>query len=139
MFVSRTRFLARKKVCEMCEYYKPSTGSCGTLALGTWVKHEGEDVHLCGCVMQGKLWLSFWKCPIGRWTKAPTAFETLKILNSFSKPPTKDDFRRFQQLKTELKGRALIDSSDECEACLLREMRELRNYVEKYLEEMGEE
>jgi hypothetical protein len=132
MLVSRTRFLARVKTCETCQYFKPSTGSCGTLILGDTVTHNGEPYKLCGCKIKAKAWLAFASCPLDKWQQKDRIVAILKEVKQFSKPPTQEEINRFYERKSELVGRSV---SPECEACAREEIRNFIKDINNYLEE----
>lgn len=135
MIVTRTRYLARMKVCEMCKHYKPSTKSCGTIVLGDRVQHNGDEVRLCGCVMTNKAWLAFAKCPLGHWGNQKSTTYYYGIVRSFHNPPTKEEIDTYYRLKSELIGRQIIS---ECDACAIREIREFTKHCEELFEEGNE-
>lgn len=132
MIVSRTRFLARVQTCQHCEFYKPSTGSCGTLAHRDRVMVNGEEKILCGCVIRAKAWVAFFSCPLDKWHQKDRIVAILREVKQFSKPPTKEEIDRFYQRKSELIGRSV---ASECEACARREIMDFIRDINNYLHE----
>lgn len=63
----------RLSICRDCKFYKPKTGSCGTLVIGNTVIEENAVTHykakikLCGCRMKWKTKYKFARCPAGKW------------------------------------------------------------------------
>ena len=135
MVVTRTRYLARLKVCEMCKHYKPSTKSCGTIILGGRVEHNGEEVKLCGCIMPNKAWMAFSKCPLGYWGAQKSTTYYYGIVRSFHTPPTEEEINTYYRLKSELVGREI---KADCMACAIKEIREFTKYCEELFEEGNE-
>lgn len=57
-------------LCLRCKYAQslPLAGvTCGEPLVGETITHNGELVHLCGCVMGVKTLIPDAKCPIGKW------------------------------------------------------------------------
>lgn len=57
----------RLALCKGCINYRPLTISCGKLIIGEVIIHNGKEVRLCGCIMEGKVYLTAASCPIGKW------------------------------------------------------------------------
>lgn len=69
-----SRGSTRMLECINCKYAQtaPVLGvTCGKALVGSTVTHNGELVHLCGCVMAIKTLIPGAKCPIGRWEEEP--------------------------------------------------------------------
>ena len=65
-------FNERISTCKSCKWFKPETGSCGTLIIGESVQpekvsHYRNKIKLCGCVMKWKAKYRFSSCPAGKW------------------------------------------------------------------------
>ena len=67
MFVKNETFQKRMANCKACDHFVPTTGTCGTIGVGTKVEHEGESKRTCGCVMKLKCKLRLGACPLGKW------------------------------------------------------------------------
>lgn len=60
----------RVRECKRCEYSQQWMGkliTCGSFAVGDIVTVNGEQVALCGCIMQLKAKLERSTCPLNRW------------------------------------------------------------------------
>lgn len=63
----RSRRLAFCHTCKHAEKHALMGVTCGPALVGAHVQHEGQEVHLCGCVMALKTMVPSATCPIGRW------------------------------------------------------------------------
>lgn len=63
----------RFKTCKSCDYSRKSSVlglsvlTCGEFITGGLIKHEGETVNLCGCVLKAKTLVPTEHCPIKKW------------------------------------------------------------------------
>jgi hypothetical protein len=55
----------RMALCNACPYVQ--NGFCGTPIIGTFIMHNNQKVHLCGCKMTEKTELKSAQCPIKKW------------------------------------------------------------------------
>lgn len=67
LLVSGNEKSRRLSICQKCEFFKPSTQSCGTLVVGERIVYKGLKAKLCGCVMPIKASLKTASCPVGKW------------------------------------------------------------------------
>lgn len=89
MIVNKETYTGRLSACRTCEHFVKKTQTCGTLALGTWITHNGQKIRACGCVMPVKAKLRLAHCPIGRWHAMASAEEVEHLRSIYDKYKTK--------------------------------------------------
>lgn len=130
--VDPTTMQTRLAICQGCEHYQLSTGTCGTLLIGGQVEHEGEIKSLCGCVMKLKTKFSLASCPLGKWNATVDPFKITEIKNFIKslagrKILSDDEANKIKWLKKEVKN----DPFDPCDNCgYQQDLKELRLEIE---------
>ncbi len=76
-------FNERLDTCKACKFFKPQTGSCGTLILGDTVTHYRNKIKLCGCVMKWKAKYRLSSCPAGKWQPVNVSTDEIKSIEKF--------------------------------------------------------
>lgn len=131
MLVSNTRYHARVATCRACEFFKPTTESCGTFMHRDIVTYQGEQRTLCGCKIRAKAWIAFFNCPLNKWKQKDRIVAILAAAKSFSNPPTQEEIDRFYKMKSDLIGKEVMP---ECEACARREIQQFIRDINIYLQ-----
>lgn len=67
--VSDKEYDRRMFICNSCPVLVRSTGSCGTLLLGSEMEYNGKKIVTCGCIISEKAILKSQKCDLGKWKK----------------------------------------------------------------------
>ena len=132
MIVSSTRYHARLATCHACEFFKPNTGSCGTLLNRDEVVYNGEKYNLCGCVVKMKAWSALHSCPVDKWKNKDSVFKYIKEVKSWEFPLNDQQHQRFYEIKSDLKGKNVML---ECEACANREIIDFLEFINNALDD----
>jgi hypothetical protein len=129
----------RMKICRSCKWFKPETGSCGTLILGNTVEadakentvtHYRKKIRLCGCVMKVKTKLLTSECPAGKWGKHLMSDEDMQELREFvtsiggAAKLDSDQVRKLYKWKGKLTG--IPQEVSFCSSCVASVLKELK-------------
>lgn len=127
----------RQKICDNCQFFKTSTGSCGTLAIKPGAKKKnkvlwkGEERQLCGCVIKVKKQFLFFTCPLDKWPvhDAPKIKEFLETIGSTSINSSKK--AKLAKYHNEVFGTKYKYWSN-CTDCILAMIENLEKFINEY-------
>jgi uncharacterized protein YlzI (FlbEa/FlbD family) len=127
--------LKRLEICKDCKFYKPSTGSCGTLIIGgikelerpcildaniegspedelaNRVSYYRKKIKLCGCIMSWKTKYTLSSCPAGKWGAERLTGTQIELLQTFLKSLNGkqtivfEDVKKLYEWKSKLTGK----------------------------------
>lgn len=122
----------RLNICGACEHYREGTRTCGPAVVGATVRHLGEDLHLCGCVMPIKASLRTAACPLGRWTHEvdPELVDRIReFLAAYPGPELKsNEVTAMHLLWNQLSRKP--QAMTQCRSCLREMYSDLKKYIE---------
>lgn len=129
MFVRTDTYNQRMSTCKACEHYVTTTGTCGTIGVGSVVDNDGERTRTCGCVMKLKCKFRLSACPLGKWTRTVSDKDVAEMVYTYNK--YKDAERLTGAQIREIvgvfeKATGKSGESTQCAPC-----------IKKYIEEIG--